>query len=285
MQHELMPRMSVNAAYFRRIYGNFTATDGVLVGPNDYSSYCVDGPVDTRLPGGGGERICGLRDLNSTALVGQLNADRMTTFASNYGAQYEHWNGVDLTVNARLPKVLLQGGISTGRTFQEDCEVVRNLPEAAISDRFCSTKSPFLTQLKLLGAYTLPFDIQLSGTFQTSPGPEITASGTFGNAQVVPSLGRILSTGQSIAVGLVEPKTQYGERMSQLDFRFAKRFTVNRTRLNVTADLFNSLNGNAVLVQSNTYGATTGAQTGSAWLVPQAILPARIVKFGVQVTF
>ena len=32
VQHELMPRMSVNAAYFRRIYGNFTATDSVLVG-------------------------------------------------------------------------------------------------------------------------------------------------------------------------------------------------------------------------------------------------------------
>ena len=50
-------------------------------------------------------------------------------------------------------------------------------------------------------------------------------------------------------------------------------------------DLFNALNGNTVLVQSNTYGATAGAAAGSAWLRPQAILPARIVKFGVQVNF
>jgi hypothetical protein len=287
VQHELMPRMSVNAAYFRRIYGNFAVTDNALVGAQDYDPFCVTAPADARLPDGGNERICGLRDLNPTK-VGQQ--DRVTTFASNFGSQYEHWNGVDLTVNARLPKVLLQGGISTGSTFQEDCEVVRNLPEAAAgtsvnSDRFCSTKSPFLTQLKLLGAYTLPFDIQLSGTFQTSPGPEITASGTFANAQIVPSLNRILSSGANVAVGLVEPKTEYGERMYQLDFRFAKRFNVNRTRLQVTADLFNALNGNAVLVQSNTYGLTTGTQIGAAWLVPQAILPARIVKFGVQMTF
>ena len=290
VQHELMPRMSVNAAYFRRIYGNFAVVDSPLVGVNDYSSYCVDGPVDARLPGSGGERICGLRDLNSVTLVQQANADRMTTFASNYGAQYEHWNGVDLTVNARLPKVLLQGGVSTGSTFQEDCEVVRNLPEAAAatsanSDRFCSTKSPFLTQLKMLGAYTLPFDIQLSGTFQTSPGPEITASGTFVNAQISPSLGRNLSTGQNVSVGLVEPKTEYGERLYQLDFRFAKRFNLNRTRFQLSADLFNALNGNAVLVQSNTYGSTLTAPIGAAWLVPQAILPARVVKFGVQMTF
>src|SRR4029078_599824 len=104
-----------------------------------------------------------------------LTAVHITTCSRNYGAHDKHWNGVDLTVNARLPKVLLQGGVSTGSTFEDNCGVVRNLPEAATatsvnSDRFCSTKSPFLTQVKLLGAYTLPFDIQLSGTFQTSPG-------------------------------------------------------------------------------------------------------------------
>ena len=71
----------------------------------------------------------------------------------------------------------------------------------------------------------------------------------------------------------------------QVDFRFSKRFNVNRTRFQATMDLYNALNGNAVLVQSNTYGATTGATAGSAWLRPQAILPARIVKFGVQVNF
>ena len=50
-------------------------------------------------------------------------------------------------------------------------------------------------------------------------------------------------------------------------------------------DLFNALNGNTVLVQSNTYGATTGAAAGAVWQRPQAILPARVVKFGVQVSF
>jgi hypothetical protein len=292
VQHELMPRVSVNAAYFRRIYGNFTVTDSVLVGPNQYNTYCVDAPNDARLPGGGGERICGLKDVASPALAGQLNADRLTTFASNYGDQFERWNGVDLTVNARLPELLLQGGVSTGRTYENDCAVVRNVPEAAPgargaanSERFCETQSPFLTQFKLLGAYTLPYDIQLSGTFQTSAGPEITAAGTFLNAQISPSLGRNLSAGQSATVGLVEPKTEYGERLHQLDLRFAKRFSVNRMRVQATLDLYNALNGNTVLVQSNQYGATIGATAGNVWQRPQAILPARIVKVGMQVNF
>ncbi len=79
--------------------------------------------------------------------------------------------------------------------------------------------------------------------------------------------------------------TQYGDRLNQLDFRFAKRFTANRVRFQATVDLYNATNSNVVLVQSNNYGATTGATAGSAWLRPQAILPARIVKFGVQVNF
>jgi hypothetical protein len=230
LQHELVPGMSVNAAYFRRIYGNFTVTDNVLVGPQDYSPYCVTAPADARLPGGGGQPICGLLDLNRDK-VGQL--DRVGTFAGNFGDQFEHWNGVDLTVNARLPQLLLQGGVSTGRTFEDSCEVMRLVPEAAPagtsnSDRFCRTQSPFLTQVKLLGAYTLPYDVQLSGTFQSIPGPEVTASATFVNAQIAPSLGRNLSTASTATIGLVEPKTLYGERLYQLDFRVAKKFSVQR---------------------------------------------------------
>jgi hypothetical protein len=286
MQHELVPRVSVNASYFRRIYGNFTVVDNALVSAEDYSTFCVTAPLDPRLPEGGGEVICGLRDLNNNR-VGQI--DRVTTFASNFGEQIEHWNGIDLTMNARLPNLLLQGGVSSGRTYENDCEVVRNLPESgrsSNSERFCSTQSPFLTQVKLLGAVTLPYGVQLSGTFQSSPGPQITGTGTFVNAQIAPSLGRALSSGANVSIELVEPKTQYGERLYQMDFRLAKRFVLrNRLRMQGTLDLFNALNNNTVLVQSNTYGATTGATAGATWQRPQAILPARIVKVGVQMNF
>ncbi len=43
------------------------------------------------------------------------------------------------------------------------------------SQLFCSTKTPFLTQVKLLGSYTLPYDIQLAGTFQSLPGQQVLA--------------------------------------------------------------------------------------------------------------
>jgi hypothetical protein len=36
---------------------------------------------------------------------------------------------------------------------------------------------------------------------------------------------------------------------------------------------------------SSTYGVTTGASAGSAWLVPTGILAPRIVKVGIQANF
>ena len=51
--------------------------------------------------------------------------------ASVYGKQQPHWDGVDLTVDARLRNGLfLQGGVSTGKTMTDNCEIVDDVPEA-----------------------------------------------------------------------------------------------------------------------------------------------------------
>jgi hypothetical protein len=77
----------------------------LAVASSDYSPYCVTTPPDSRLPGGGGQQICGLFDLNPLApdgrvLVGRSNS--LGTAGSNYGGQFEHWNGFDFSMNARL---------------------------------------------------------------------------------------------------------------------------------------------------------------------------------------
>jgi hypothetical protein len=279
VQHELVPRMSVNATYFRRIYGAFAVTDNLSVGPADYDPYCVTAPVDARLPGSG-QQVCGLFDLKPEK-VGKI--DRIGTGTKDFGNQYDHWSGIDLTVNARLPKLLLQGGVSTGKVMTDNCGV---LPKVDSPDaRFCHVDYPFLTQVKFLGSYTMPWGVQVAGTFQSVPGPEIAASATFTNAQIAPSLGRLLSSGSTATVALVEPGTLYVERMNQVDLRLTKIFRAGERRLQAMVDLYNALNVSTVLKQSDIYGATSGAATGSAWLVPQAIMPDRVVKFGVQVNF
>ena len=197
--------MSVDVGYFRRWYGNFTVTDNLLVAPSDYSTFSIPAPRDPRLPDGGGYVISDLWDLNPNK-AGQV--DSYFTLASDYGKQIEHWNGVDLTVNARMQNgLLLQGGMSTGSTTTDNCDVAPKLDNP--SQRFCHVETPFLTQVKFLSTYTIPkIDVLISGTFQSIPGPNILATYPAPNVLVAPSLGRPLSGNQqNINVALVEPGT------------------------------------------------------------------------------
>ena len=56
-------------------------------------------------------------------------ADNYITFAENYGTQIEHWDGFDLILTARPRSgVSLQGGLSSGRTTTDNCEVAAQVP-------------------------------------------------------------------------------------------------------------------------------------------------------------
>ena len=55
---------------------------------------------------------------------------RFIDTSNNYGEQTEHFDGVNITLNARLQNgLLVQGGLGTGRRSRNDCEVVDELPE------------------------------------------------------------------------------------------------------------------------------------------------------------
>jgi Carboxypeptidase regulatory-like domain len=245
MQHEILPRVSVDLSYFRRWYGNFQVTDNRAVSPADYDTFSITAPMDSRLPDGGGYLVSGLYNVKPTKF-GQV--DNFVTFAKNYGKEAEHWNGVDISTSARLQNgLVLQGGLSTGRTTIDACEITVKLPEtlqggAAVRATvdmnswfpasFCLQKSPFLAQLKAFGAYTVPnVQVLVAGTFQSLPGTQINANYAAPNAVVAPSLGRSLSgNAPNIQVHLVRPGTVYNDRLYQFDLRISKVFRFGRTR-------------------------------------------------------
>jgi hypothetical protein len=280
VQHELVPRVAVDVGYFRRWYGNFTVVDNRAVSAADFARYSITTPVDSRLPGSG-QPIDGLLEV-SPAKAGAV--DNITTFSDNFGKQIEHWNGVDVTINAR-PRggVTLQGGLSTGRTSTDNCDLRTTLPEItlqfgviAVPEAYCHVDTAFLTQIKFLGTYLVPkLDVLFGVTFQSTPGPQINANHFVTSAQTSPQVP--LSGAGFRLVNLVPPGSDYADRANQLDLRFSKIFRTRTTRMSLNVDLANLMNSNYVLGINGNYGPS--------WLAPLNIMDARLVKFSGQIDF
>jgi hypothetical protein len=289
VQHEVLPRVSVDVGWFRRIWGNFQVVDNENLGPADYDYFSLRVPTDPRLPDGGGYVLEGLRNLKPTSF-GRA-ARNFTTLTDKIveGGQIEHGDYVDVVVNAR-PRAGLsfQMGVSTGKTTEDNCAITERLPElnAAANMRplqFCHRETPWITQVKGFGVYTVPkVVVQVSGTFRSTAETSINANFTASNAYIAANgtLGRLLAgtTGpnDNITVALLEPDTLYLDRRHELDLRFGKILRYRSSRAVVSVDVYNALNSNALLSVNQTY---------ASWMRPTSILNARVMKFSVQYDF
>ena len=144
----------------------------------------------------------------------------------------------------------------------------------------CDVKPPFQPNVKLIGVYPLPWQgVQIAATFQSLPGPQITASRTYTNAEIQPSLGRPLATGAAgtAVVPLIQPGTMYDERLYQLDFRVSKIFRFGQRACRRT--------WTSTTRRTPAPSCRTTLTYGSNWLRPTGILQGRLVKFGAQFDF
>jgi hypothetical protein len=288
LQREILPRVSVGVDAWRTWRGNFIVTQNRAYGPGDFDRFSITAPVDPRLPGGGGYVVDGLYDVKPAAFGRAYNG--FVTSSERFGEQSQHFTGIDFNFNVR-PRagLLIQGGTNTQRETTDNCDVVSQaageppargsgVPAYNPSQLYCRVEGSFLTQLKLISSYTVPrVDVQISASLQNLPGPEILANYVATNAVVAPSLARNLAGGASnVTVNLIEPRSMYGDRLTQLDLRFGKIFRFGRARATATVDLYNALNSNTVLTMSNAF---------ATWQRPQSILNARFAKVGVQFNF
>ena len=291
VQHEILPRVSVDVGYARRTFQNFMVVDNLEVGPSDFDQFSITAPLDDRLPNGGGHTISGLYNVKPQ-FFGRTN--NFITSSDKYGRHYVVFNGVDVTVSARLRRDLtIQGGSNWGRTTSDNCEIRAKVPEIAPLDPYCHVVSGYLPYLKGSGTYVLPrVDVQLGVTFVSRPGIQVNFAGTptggghlsanlrVPNAVVAPLLGRNLAGNASnVTVNLIEPGTLYGDRLNELNLRVGKLLRVGRIRTNVGIDIFNLLNVAPALSYNQAF-----IPDGS-WLTPLTVMKARFVKIGAQVDF
>jgi hypothetical protein len=122
-------------------------------------------------------------------------------------------------------------------------------------------------------------DVQVSGAFQSIPGPALSASRVTLAAQT--TLGRAFTNATNKTLNLVAPGTLYGDRLNQLDLRFGKLLRAGRTRTSLNLDLYNAFNVSTVLAENATYSGTAVNQ----WRVPTTIVTARFAKISMQFDF
>jgi len=317
VQHELMPRTSVNFGWYRRKYGNQTLTvdnrynfaKGSYDGP-----FCANAPIDPNLPNGGGYQVCGLYDLKPSVVALNLPTDSIVTFSSNYGGETNIYQGYEAAVNMR-PKsgVFLQAGINAQKRIFDRCNLVDagivsavgpinnttvNGTEVAETffdgSRACHQDLAYRPDFKLVGSYQLPFDVTVSGTYQFVRGiqnaaavgavnaPSILATWTAMPASAT-TLGRAYSAGATTkSVNLIPVGYDYGpNNLNQVDLQIAKTVKVNRYRFRVNLDAYNLFNSDWPFAVTNTF--STAAT--SAWLRPTNVLQARFFKIGAQFEF
>jgi len=282
MQHEVLPRISLEVGYARRWLQNFTVTDNLLQSASDFAPFAVVAPLDARLPGGGGYSVSGLFNANQD--VASLRND-YNTYAPNYGKQYSIYNGLETSVSGRLRSGLqFQVGSSTGQTVTDNCEIRAQVPEIAAVNPYCHVAPGISTRATAAASYIVPkFDVLLSGTFQSSPGSALQAMVAFTNAQIVwgagVPAGRVLSNqAANVTVNVLGPDQLFGERVNQVDFRVGKILRFGRQRVNLSLDMFNLLNPDTILGYNQTYTATN-------WLNPTSVMTARTVKITGQFDF
>ncbi|MBM3777932.1 MAG: TonB-dependent receptor [Acidimicrobiia bacterium] len=275
VQHELAPRTSIGATYIRRSYFNFRLNDNLNAGPSDYRPYCVRAPQHRDLPGGGGEQICGLFDISAAALFAGSNL--VGRKASDFGDQSEVSQFIDVNLSTRFGDgAFLAGGISTGRTVTDVCDVRPKVDSP--DERFCREVNPFAGQMnvKFSWSYPLPWDLAFSGVFQNLSGVE--RQGVFQATNAHVTQGGPLTLGRSLTnVQVLERYTDREARLTQLDLRVTRLFQVGRFRVRGNFDVYNVTNSNTILNVTSSIGPT--------WLTPLNIMAGRLVKFSAQMNF
>ena len=295
VQHELFPRVSVSANWYRRTFHRLRVTDNLLRTMADYAPYPVFNPMT-------GQAFT-IHDVTPAA------APRVDDFDTNAGKGRSHvYTGYDLTMNARLPRGgTVFGGLVTERNMRNICDEPDN-PNMLLYCDDAQNDIPFLPTLKMAGTYPLVWGLTISATFQSLAGRPIGLSTTAGNKISGPGYGDTGSpvgtnwmitrttrypagcpapcpagqlvaptlTSASLTVPLVAPGTEFLPRLNQLDLSLAKTFRVGGTRFTGQADLFNVMNKNTDLSYRSTNFAT------AAYLQPSSILQGRMARLGVQ---
>jgi hypothetical protein len=296
IQHELLPGVSVTAAYYHRDSFNFTKSVNGPFGPEDYTIVNVISPLD-------GSIIPAYNlDVAKRGLI-----DRVDVNSTDRDLRSFTYDGVELGAAARIGNATLFGGWTIDKTVLNHCDELENWGNLSgviygasgqnssgngpKSDyHFCNQSAlglPFQHEVKVSGSYRLPWDVQVNLAYQSYPGPELPTRWSIGRATryaagcagpctpgalVIPNM-----TASSYVLDLVAPGTSYYDRMNQFDMGIRKIFRIRTYQFSGQFDMFNFTNSSYVKSQNTTLGSSFGR--------PLATLQPRTLRLAMQMRF
>jgi len=285
VQQQVLPRMSVELSYLRRWLVNFPVLDNRARGPEDHTAFSIIAPTDPRLPNGGGYTVDGFYNVTAVAAA-RLN-DNYQTLDTKIATQTQAADSISVNLTARPRSGLtLQGGFNTANTHSDSCALRTLLPETTPLNPYCDNATGWITRYTAISSYVVPkIDVLVSGTLRSDKGVPLAANWAAPNSATV-GLNRPFAgiAGQTVTVNLIEPNTLFGDRVNEINLRFAKVLRFGGTRSNVGVDLYNAFNAAPVLSYNQTYSPTVTSGTAN-WLRPTSVLQARYVKISAQIDF
>ena len=221
VQQELLPRVSVEAGYFRRWLQGFFVTDNLSRGPA-ISVRSASRRHSTRgCPEAAARDRRALRPESERRLAGEQ--------LHHVGQQLRR-PVADLQ---RLPDqphgAAAKRPVVSGRhQFREDRHRQLRGSDPASRDQPVEPVLPHRLGIRDAGhrsglVHHSQVDVQVGATFRSDQGGALAANYTATNASIAPSLGRNLSNNApNVTVNLIAPGTVYGDRVNALDLRFVK---------------------------------------------------------------
>ncbi len=293
IEHELGNSWSVSAKWIRREFGNFRWADNTAVDASHYSPIAFTGPVDERLPGGGGQQLTLYEYADPD--FGYSTGDILYTRAPD---DSRSWNGLEVIVDGRLWREgFAQASWTGGQASGNFCTEPRlDNPNGNPADDspafgldFCDNSRGFRNNFKLSGGIPLPFDTMISGLFQVFAGNEILATYQVDAVDLGRPLVSPLDTSfqpvlENVDVALIEPGTQFEDITTQLNIRFQKIMTLGGgMRVRAFMDASNLFNTLTVFTRNRFFGG--GGTLNDDFYRPIQFNQGRVLSFGAQVSF
>ena len=263
VQHEIAPRVSLTAAWYRRVFYDIENAQNLALRSCDVSTAVAGVPCGDWIPfnvtfddpGGRLGYLNGIGQAPTLAGTSFLafNQDPATRTLKdivhvNSDINRNYYNGLELSLQARLPNGgTVFGGWTMHQHVQDTCGLTTN-PNGQVErdmidrnrttlrgGRFCDQSAlgiPFRHDFKMFGAYPLPGDFEFSGSIQAYSGNEREMRWTVTDAYYP---GGDLTDNQSVQ--LFVPGTNYFGYWTQVDLALRKIFRIGTYEYSAQLDI------------------------------------------------